>query len=211
MSASTLYDRIRELRSGGVGEEVRRRVAEFHELSSRGAEEWFSELCFCILTANSSAVLGLRIQREVGAEGFLTWPQERLARRLSELGHQYAERRAEFIVEARGLGDVKEIVTRFGEERLAREWLVENVKGLGYKEASHFLRNVGYLNVAVLDRHVLRALAEHGVIDEVPKTLTKRRYLEIERRLEALAENMGLTLGELDLYLWYTRTGRVLK
>ncbi|MEM2906208.1 MAG: N-glycosylase/DNA lyase [Candidatus Bathyarchaeia archaeon] len=211
MSASTLYDRIRELRSGGVGEEVRRRVAEFHELSSRGAEEWFSELCFCILTANSSAVLGLRIQREVGAEGFLTWPQERLARRLSELGHQYAERRAEFIVEARGLGDVKEIVTRFGEERLAREWLVENVKGLGYKEASHFLRNVGYLNVAVLDRHVLRALAEHGVIDEVPKTLTKRRYLEIERRLEALAENVGLTLGELDLYLWYTRTGRVLK
>jgi len=102
-------------------------------------------------------------------------------------------------------------VTRLAEGRRAREWLAEHVKGFGYKEASHFLRNVGYVNVAILDRHVLRVLAEHGLIDEVPKTLTKRRYLEIEKRLEGLAQTLGLSLGELDLYLWQMKTGKVLK
>jgi len=192
MSASMLAERIQELERSPVGEEVRRRVVEFKALSSRGAQEWFSELCFCILTANSSASLGLSIQRGVGAEGFLAWPREKLGERFAQMGHQYAKRRAEFIVEA-------------------REWLVEHVRGLGYKEASHFLRNVGYMNVAILDRHVLRLLAEHGVIAEVPKTLTRRRYLEIEKRLEALAKAVGLSLGELDLYLWYMRTRKVLK
>ncbi len=211
MEGPTLTERIQELRRSNVEEEVRKRIGEFEEMGSRGAEEWFSELCFCILTANSSASLGLKIQREVGPEGFLTWPREKLARRLEEMGHQYAERRADFIVEVRGLGNVKEIVTRLGDERRAREWLVEHVKGLGYKEASHFLRNIGYMNVAILDRHVLRVLAEHGLIDEVPKTLTKRRYLEIEKRLEGLAQTLGLSLGELDLYLWQMKTGKVLK
>jgi len=211
MSASMLAERIQELERSPVGEEVRRRVVEFKALSSRGAQEWFSELCFCILTANSSASLGLSIQRGVGAEGFLAWPREKLGERFAQMGHQYAKRRAEFIVEARGLGNIKEVVTRFGDERQAREWLVEHVRGLGYKEASHFLRNVGYMNVAILDRHVLRLLAEHGVIAEVPKTLTRRRYLEIEKRLEALAKAVGLSLGELDLYLWYMRTRKVLK
>ncbi len=82
---------------------------------------------------------------------------------------------------------------------------------MGYKESSHFLRNVGFSDVAILDRHVLSVLHEHGLIDGVPRPPTRGRYLEIERKLEELAGKLGLTLGELDLYLWYSKTGEVLK
>ena len=194
LGVDELAKEINRLRSGPVGMEVSERIGEFEELHKKDSCEWFSELCFCILTAYSSAELGLKIQRS-----------------LSELGHRFSEKRTHFIVDARAFGNIKEIVTGFSDERLAREWLVKRIKGLGYKEASHFLRNVGYKNVAILDRHVVRVMYEYGLISEVPGTLTRRKYLELEQRLERLAERTGLSLGELDLYLWFMRTGKILK
>lgn len=56
---------------------------------------------------------------------------------------------------------------------------------MSYKEASHFLRNVGFgENIAILDRHILRNLVKLEVIDELPKTLTPKLYLEIEEKWE---------------------------
>jgi len=203
--------RVNELRRGKVGKLVARRIREFKGLGRKGNEEWFSELCFCILTANSTARLGTKIQRELGSEGFLTLPFEELRHRLKVAGHRFPNTRARFTVEARRFRNIKDIIERFTDVRQAREWLVENVKGVGYKESSHFLRNVGFNDVAILDRHVLSVLREHGLIDGVPGSLTRGRYLEIERKLEELARKLKLTLGELDLYLWYSKTGEVLK
>ena len=98
----------------------------------------------------------------------------------------------------------------YEDAREAREWLVRNVKGFGYKEASHFLRNVGFRDVAILDRHILRYLKERGLIEEVPKTLGRRSYLKLEILLSAIARKLKLSLGELDLYLWYIMTGEVI-
>lgn len=210
-SIFSLISRIRSL-EGEIGEIVDRRVSEFLEFNSKSDKEWFSELCFCILTANSSAELGIKIQSSVG-EGFLTLPRNRLEEELRKAGHRFWRKRAEFIINARKYANIKEIVLErievggvFG----AREWLVRNVKGLGYKEASHFLRNVGYLDVAILDRHILALMAQHGMI-EVPRTMTRRRYLEIEQKFLELSEMAGMKPGVLDLYMWYMKTGRVLK
>ena len=86
------------------------------------------------------------------------------------------------------------------------------MKGLGWKESSHFLRNVGYFDVAILDRHIVSNMREHRLTQEDDKKgLTKRRYLEYERLLEYVAERVDMTLGEMDLYLWYRKTGKVLK
>lgn len=134
-----------------------------------------------------------------------------LARLLKELGHPYYERRAEYIVEARKYSNIYEIVSQFRDERHAREWLVKNVRGIGYKEASHFLRNVGYKNVAIIDRHILRVMVKYGLIEKAPKGLTRKKYLELEGILERLAKDAELTLAELDLYLWYMETRKVLK
>ena len=211
LGVNDLVNEINKLKKGLVGEEVSKRMREFEELHEEGSEEWFSELCFCILTAYSSAELGLKIQNELSCEDFLTLPLESLCYKLKEEGHRFFERRADFIVCARDFYNIKETVTSFPDERSAREWLVKRIKGLGYKEASHFLRNVGYKNVAILDRHVIRVMFEYGLISEIPKTLTRRKYFEMEQKLENLGEMVGLTLGELDLYLWFMKTGKILK
>lgn len=211
LGINDLIQEINKLKASPVSVEISKRMREFEELHGKGNAEWFSELCFCILTAYSSAELGLKIQKNLKNEGFLTLSKENLCCKLREEGHRFSEKRAEFIVYAREFSNIKEIITGFSDERAAREWLVERIKGLGYKEASHFLRNVGYKNIAILDRHILHVMLEYGLISEIPKTLTRRKYLEIEKKLEKLAEKVNLSLGELDLYLWFMKTGKILK
>lgn len=203
--------RVNKLRTGKVGKLVARRMREFRNLGRKGNDAWFSELSFCILTANSSAKLGMKIQRELGSRGFLMLPPDELKRRLREAGHRFPNARTNFIVEARKFREVKKTIKSFDDSMQAREWLVKNVKGIGYKEASHFLRNVGFGGLAILDRHVLSVMREHGLIDKIPKSLTQSRYLEIERKLKGIARRLGLSLGELDLYLWCMKTGEILK
>lgn len=215
---------LRQLIQSDVGKIVRRRMAEFRRLGKAGKthfdfkpfldveydSETFSELCFCILTANSTAKLGIKIQREFGSEGFLYLPPEKLAGKLKILGHRFPNSRAGFIVEARMFEGVGEIVAKLSDAD-AREWLVENVKGIGWKEASHFLRNIGRRDLAILDRHVLSVMCDHRIIPKAPQTLTKSKYLEAEGKLRPLAAELELSLGELDLYLWYMKAGKVLK
>jgi len=84
------------------------------------------------------------------------------------------------------------------------------VKGIGYKESSHFLRNVGFDDYAIIDFHIIDLLVKYQLIKR-PKTITKNKYLEIEKILKKIAEKTNLTLAELDLYLWYMETGKILK
>lgn len=206
-----LIHRLKDLSSSEIGEKIRRRISEFKGIRHESDDRWFSELCFCILTANSSASLGIRIQEKLGENGVLALPLAELTGMLRAMGHRFYRKRAEYIVRARDFHKLKGIITGFPTEAEAREWIVKNVKGVGYKEASHFLRNVGYDNVAILDRHVLRVLNEAGVIEQVPQHLSRSNYLLIERKLKEIAGKAGLTLAELDFYLWYMATGKVLK
>lgn len=192
-----------------VGGLVQRRLKEFSNAGKdEGAE--FSELCFCVLTANYTAEGGARIQGAVG-DGFETLHRTELAKKLKALGHRFPNTRAAFIAENQRLrAGLHQTLKCFKNGMEAREWLVDNVRGFGYKEASHFLRNTGSRDVAIIDRHILRFLANEGLI-EVPKSLTRSRYLSLERLLRGIAFELGISLAELDLYLWYMSTGKVLK
>jgi len=97
-----------------------------------------------------------------------------------------------------------------GDSGEVRDWLVGNVRGLGLKEASHFLRNVGFFDVAIIDFHIIDLLVGKGLIKR-PRSLSRRRYLEVEGVLRKIADKAKMSLGELDLYLWYLETGKVLK
>ena len=104
------------------------------------------------------------------------------------------------------------MISRFSDVYDAREWLVRNVKGIGYKEASHFLRNVGLGgDLAILDRHILKNLRSLQVMEEVPTSLSRRRYLDIERRMKELSEEIKIPMSHLDLVLWYKEAGEVFK
>lgn len=201
------------LKQGSVGEVVRRRMLAFRKLGRASLRKQFKELCFCLLTANYSAEGGIRIQKQVGS-GFLTLPEAALAKKLKRLGYRFPNKRAKYIMKAREhmLAGGLPHALRFRPGAALRDWLAGHILGLGYKEASHFLRNTGRTEFAIIDFHIIDLLARHGIIRK-PKSrsLTRKNYLEIERKLAKLAEDCGVSPGELDLYLWYLETGKVLK
>ncbi len=206
----SLIELINGLKRSHVKIIIERRMKEFDELGKKDDKEIFKELCFCLLTANFSAQGGIKIQKEIG-DAFFYLSQDELTEKLAKLGHRFPNTRAKFIFEAREYKDkIKQVLGSFSDDKIARNWLADNIRGLGMKESSHFLRNIGYKNIAIVDFHIIDLLIKHGIIEK-PKTLTKKKYIQIESILEKIAEKTSLNLGELDLYLWYLETGKVLK
>ena len=193
----TSIDKVRD----SVGRVIDARMKEFFEVS-----DLFSELCFCLLTANFNAARSIAIQKEIG-RGFETLEEEQLAQQLKKLGHRFPNARARYIVEARKYKDSLKEVLQLADPR---EWLVKNIKGLGMKESAHFLRNVGKTDYAIIDFHIIDLLSRYKLIER-PNILTPSRYLKIEEVLRKVSQRTRLSLGELDLYLWYLETGKVLK
>lgn len=211
---NALLNEVRKLGKTEAKGKIDSKLKEFNSYKDKSNEEWFRELCFCILTANSKARTALNIQEELGTKGFIHENEKSIRECIRRNKHRFHNNKARFIVEARKHLKIKDIlhnlVKEKGEEG-AREWLVDNVKGLGYKEASHFMRNVGYFNFAILDRHILNLMKDHGVIKEKPKPVSRKKYFEIEGKFKDLAERIRMKPAELDFYMWCMKTGEVLK
>jgi len=164
-----------------IKQDIILRLREFKTLWQNGNEEdIFKELIFCLLTPQSKAhkcweaVLNLE-KKNLLFSGTL----DQIANELRNVRFRF--NKAKYILEARkrfcvdGCFKIKEKIKQFKNIYDAREWLVRNIKGMGYKEASHFLRNIGFgEDLAVLDRHILKNLKFIGVIDKIPKNLTKK-------------------------------------
>ncbi len=83
---------------------------------------------------------------------------------------------------------------------------------MSFKEASHFLRNVGFGDdLAILDRHILRNMEKLGVIKEIPKTITPKKYKEMEVKLRKYTKKVGIPMDHMDLLLWYKEAGEIFK
>ncbi len=197
---------------------IRARLQEFQEVWRRGSDELlFEELVFCIFTAGASARMGLN--SVVAVRSLLdAGTHEELAGALRGV-HRYPRARSGYIVVTReylqedcGMR-LRERLAGFDDPIERRDWLARErrVKGLGYKEASHFLRNVGFRGYAILDKHILRGLAELGVISSPDPPATRARYLAIEEQLRQLARLAQIDFDELDLVLWSMKTGEILK
>lgn len=198
---------------------IRARLAHFREIGkSAGDAQLFAELAFCILTPQSSAKRADAAIKELQWRGLLFDGEfVDIARVLEKNGVRFPGNKTKFLVETRyhlvrpGLG-MRQLLARFSDAVVFREWLAKNVKGFGYKEASHFLRNIGRGDeLAILDRHILRNLADYGVIEEIPGSLPPKRYFEIEQKMKDFASRIGIPLGELDLLLWSEETGEIFK
>jgi len=88
----------------------------------------------------------------------------------------------------------------------------EQVLGLGLKETSHFLRNIGFgENLAILDVHVLRNMLKYGVIKKVPGNMSKKTYLELEEKLAKFSRKIKIPMAELDLLFWSRETGEIFR
>lgn len=210
MPKSKLIKQIIYLKNTDLKRIVDFKLKQFRKLRFADNKTIFKELCFCLLTANFNAARAVKIQNTLQDE-FLTLSENNLARRLKELGHRFPNMRAKYIVEARKHISVLQDVlkTKINEQEL-RNWFVKNVKGLGLKEASHFLRNIGFNNFAIVDFHIVDLLVRENLLEK-PKSITKKTYLFVENILKKLGEEVDLNLAELDLYLWYIETNTVIK
>jgi len=205
-----LLDTIEYLKNSPVHELISERIHEFKAIGQESIDSIYKEMCFCIMTANCSAERCMDIHASIG-DGFLDLTEERLVKEFKTLGYRFPNIRANYILAARKYKENLDLMINenSGTNEL-REWLVKNIKGLGYKEASHFLRNIGYSDYAIIDFHIIDTLVKFKIIER-PKTLTKKRYIEIENILRTIGEKLNLNLDELDLFLWYLETGKVLK
>ena len=199
-------------------DEIRARLAEFEAVwESESDERLWEEMVFCFFTGGCSARMGLR-SIEAVRPLLITGTHEELMNALVGR-HRYPRARSGYIVASRdflqehcGLRLRKKLQS-FENHLERRDWLVKEkrIKGLGYKEASHFLRNIGLKGYAILDKHILRSLAELGIIDDPKPPNTRSRYLTVEEKLKNLAAAAKIDFDELDLVLWSMKTGEILK
>ena len=208
-----LITQIQLIQITEIKQKVDQRLLEFQQFQTdqKSAQEWFSEFCFCLLTANAKSKTACAVQQELGALGFATLSQDDLVSVIKRNKHRFHNTKAKYIIAAREHQDIKKKVLQFSEQKEMREWLAANIKGYGYKEASHFLRNVGFQNLAILDRHVLNHLYENKIIRKIPSSLNQKNYLNIEKKMEPLCAALRMSQAELDMYLWYMKAGDVLK
>ena len=189
---------------------IRHRLQEFSQVPP---SEYFYELVYCLLTPQSSAVNAAKAVELMKRNDFanrdinpvpLLHQKEFYVRFHHTKGKHLRAIKKQFPIIAQHL------MNGTPADQL-RDWLVANVKGVGYKEASHFLRNIGHRDLAILDRHILKNLLRVRVLRSLPKTLTKKRYLAIEKKFQRFAGLSGIALDELDLLFWSMETGEILK
>ena len=198
--------------------EIRARLAEFEAIWVNETDErLWEEMVFCFFTGGCSARMGIRSVEAVRLI-LQTGNHHELANALRGR-HRYPNARAGYIVASReflqehcGLR-LREKLKSFDDDLKRRDWLVKEkrIKGLGYKEASHYLRNIGLKGYAILDKHILRSLAELGIIDDPKPPNTRLKYLIVEQKLRNLATLTKIDFDELDLVLWSMKTGEILK
>ncbi len=198
---------------------IRVRLDEFEAIRREGDDaRLFEELVYCIFTAGASARMGLNAVEKV--RPYLLKAGRPRLNRLLIGAHRYPNARSGYVIDTRrylkrdcGMR-LRERVESFGDDADARrDFFAKNpgVKGIGYKEASHYLRNIGYRGYAILDKHILRTLCECGVLDSPNPPAAKKKYLDVEDRMRKFADDIKINFDELDLLLWSNKTGEILK
>lgn len=190
---------------------IRRRLQDFANIPD---SQYFYELAFCILTPQSSAMNAEATIAELQRDKFLEQGFDPMLY-LRDPRHyiRFHNTKAKRLLAIRDR--FGELLPHLIDKKLSpearRDIVLEQVSGLGMKEASHFLRNIGVRGLAILDRHILRHLLRLEVIDAIPTSLTTKRYLDIESRWKKFADRIGISLDELDLLFWSMETGEIRK
>jgi len=196
---------------------VRDRLNEFRSIWNTGDDTaLFIELVFCLLTPQSGARRCWQaVETLLKDDCLFGGCFDDICRVLNIV--RFKNNKSSYIIEAREFfmirgNSLRSILGGLNDAAERREWLVRNVRGLGYKEASHYLRNIGLgESIAILDRHILRSMESLGLIGEIPSSLSPRRYREIEETLRVFSSRIGIPLDHLDFVLWYMETGDIFK
>ncbi len=197
---------------------IRNRLKEFEDIFQSASERvLFEELVFCIFTAGTSAKMGLNALNAV-KDILPDADDKQLSKRLRGI-YRFPNIRAKHIVSTRKYlacihgGKLRPILLSFEDPIERRDFfaLEKGIKGLGFKEASHFLRNIGFRGYAILDKHILKCLYELDIVESPCRARSRSEYLEIENNFRIFSEENGFDFDEMDLFLWSEKAGEILK
>jgi len=198
-------------------------------------EELWGELCLCILSSNVPYELALSAFEHLRSDQFLKTERiiecpdaaQSIAIELSRQIYSPKRKDGSFrkyrFPNIRATNIVKAAKTLYEEgpalswilmnctsEHETRDLLVENIHGIGLKEASHFLRDIGYSNsLAIIDSHVIAFLVELGAIPaNKANVVTPSLYTRLERVLQNLCADLGVNLSIFDMAIWQYMRGK---
>ena len=197
---------------------ISKRLSDFRKILEEADDnQLFEELAFCICTAGASAKMGIKsvdAMKNILPNGGLNTLRKRLdgVHRFPNVRPAYIVHTREYLKKEHGF-KIRELLLSFDDPIDRRDFLAKNnnIKGIGYKEASHFLRNIGFSGYGILDKHILNTLYEFKVINNPKPPSTRDKYLYTEEKLKGLAEILEIHMDELDLLLWSEKTGEILK
>ncbi|WP_413854370.1 N-glycosylase/DNA lyase [Candidatus Ruminimicrobium bovinum] len=199
-------------------EKIEERIKHFRKVFEKGSDNAvFAELAFCLFTPQSKAVSCWKAVNTLYDKKLLFKANcDEIAKNINNV--RFQNNKAKFLVQARdkfslnGKLNIKNKLKSFDDIKELRKWIIDNIKGIGYKEAGHFLRNIGLgLDLAILDRHILKNLKYYGAIDEIPETLTVRKYLETEQMMVGFCNKIKIPMAHIDLLFWAMQTGGIFK
>lgn len=186
--------------------DIKDRLKNFQKLSE---EDKFNELIFCMLTPQSNAKKCWEAVKQIIV--LKSWNTNNISQILKK-HTRFHNNKTRYILESKDTW--KKIREKLSEEDKIslRNYICDNVKGYGLKEAGHFLRNVGLSNneIAILDRHILRNLKALGVIED-EKIKNYKNYLEIEQKFLSYSKKINIPIDELDLLFWSKENGEIFK
>lgn len=191
-------------------EPIRKRLKEFEEVP---ADLYFYELCFCVCTPQSKAKSALVVQKELERLDFLNndidpTPILRQPENYIRFHNQKTKR---LLLAKVQFPEIMKLLNSDKSSIQKRMWFVGNFNGFGMKESAHFLRNIGYKELGILDRHILKHLHYCGVYKEIPKITTRKSYEKIEKDFREYSYRVGIPMDELDLLFWSYEAGEILK
>lgn len=178
--------------------------------------KWFREVCFCLLTPQSSpfnAELSLiQLENEGFFDELLNFQGVSEILRAPPSYVRFHHQKAKRLIEILNKRDLIEKILNINVSPIEeRELLMANVSGFGLKESSHALRNIGRRGLGILDRHILRALYHWNAITVVPEVLTLKTYKEIEALMNQFSHYHGVTIDQMDLFMWAQSTYLIFK
>ncbi|PSG99776.1 MAG: hypothetical protein BRC28_02935 [Nanohaloarchaea archaeon SW_4_43_9] len=204
--------------------EIEKRLEQFRALKDENDYRLFIELVFVILTSQTEAQKAWKATEELDEKNLLMEGNKgQIAEILRRNGVKYEENKASYIIQNRGKlsqptlsNPTKELKLKekIDGENLdkSRKWIVENIQGIGWKGASHFLRNIGYGNsFAIVSTHIVDLMHELDVIEKAEIPDNEEDYREMEEKLQNFSEKIGVEIKSLDLVLWSMKTGQVFK
>ncbi len=178
-------------------------------------EEVWRSLLFCILSSQVRTSSAVKATNSILSE--VPFFEEKIASsevydkaknilRREDVKYRFPDHRSRNIAHswfafAQVKDDLYKYLESFDSEAAAREWITQLFPGLGFKQASMFLRDIGYsLRLCIIDTHILWYCSCLGHHSDRP--LTPKRYIETEDFVLRQSDKFGVSPNVFDAAVW---------